>query len=115
MLDTGRSGALDGRTREAKRYREVRDGLVADLGRQPSHGDLALIQTAAVSIVAAETIQARAVGGGGASIAELYELARLGNLTCRAVTRLSLRAGKKLRRDPGMLDAYLSGKSEGAK
>ena len=114
MLDTGRSGALDGRTREAKRFREVCDGLIADLGRTPSHGDLALIQTCAASIVAAEVIQARAIGGGGVTNAELNELARLGNLTVRTVTRLGVRAGKKLRRDPGMLADYLDAKKEPA-
>ena len=114
MLDTGRSGALDGRTREAKRFREVRDGLIADLGRTPSRGELVLIQTCAASIICAEAIQARAIGGGGITADELYELSRLGNLTCRTVARLNTRGSNKLRRDPGLLADYLSGKKEPA-
>ena len=99
---------LDGRSKASHRFRTLCKLFTADLGREPTAAESALVRQAAASVVASEQIQGRVLAG-TASMAEVKELSRLGNLSTRCLISLKL-ANKACLRSVGALDAYLKGK-----
>jgi hypothetical protein len=54
---------VDGRSATARRYRDLRDALLAELGRVPSTSEQALCREAAALAVRSEAMQAALVNG----------------------------------------------------
>ena len=106
-ISTGRKmvRGLDGRSSEARRYRDLCKALVADLGREPSGIEMTLIKQCAVALVASEALHARAITG-QATAPELRELGRLANAAMRATIALGLQRKGSIRHGLD-LDQYL--------
>lgn len=81
---------LDGNSREARRWRDLCRSLTADLGPDPTEAQLSLVRATATATVASERIQAKIING-DATVTELQELARLGNLQVRNLLALGLK------------------------
>ena len=101
---------LDGRSKASQRFKRLCKLLTADLGREPSVAEGALIRQAAAAIVASEQVQGHVLAG-AASMAEIKEQSRLGNLATRALIALGLQH-KGSTRHALDLDSYLAGKGK---
>ncbi|WP_157790531.1 hypothetical protein [Bradyrhizobium japonicum] len=95
-------------TRAARRQRDLVDGLICDLGREPTTAERALIEQVAGLVVTREAMQQAVLRGEPVSAAEMMKISG-------AVTRClnSLRP-KSGRRDaspvPSMLDSIIAEK-----
>src|SRR5262245_24808288 len=94
---------LDGRTKASIKFRNLVGALSFDLGHEPNTMELGLIRQAALSIVLAEQLQAKALRD-EASTVELGEIARLQNVLIRCLATLGL--NRRKRRNALDLDAY---------
>lgn len=98
---------LDGRSKASHRFKALCKNLTLDLGHEPSVAEAALIRQAAAAIVVSEIVQGRVLAG-KATVSELEENTRVGNLAARCLIALGLK--RKSGSNPGALDAYLDGK-----
>jgi hypothetical protein len=82
---------IDGRSAEARRYRDVAQSLADDLGgaAKLSEAERALVRQAAASIVASEKFQAAIIRGDDV---DLEQTTRLANATTRLLNQLARRA-----------------------
>jgi hypothetical protein len=100
---------IDGRSAEARRYRDLVEGFVADFGSQkPGERELALIRQAAALTVQTEALQVKIVRG---EDLDLEQLTRLTNVLTRTLKELGLR---KRRAERPSLAAYLASINGGA-
>jgi hypothetical protein len=101
------TGSTDGRTRHARRWRDLFLQFKAQLGHEPSLSEMALLKTAAslalsIELTAVELANGKLVDNTGLSRAS-------GNLR-RALQTLGLTAGASDRGEPGLSD-LLGGRS----
>lgn len=99
----GKGGdTFDGRTRRARRYRDLVAGFTADLG---AHGEreLALVHQAAAIVVQCEAEQGRILRG---DAVDLEQLTRLTNVLARALAALGVKQAKGAKRVS--VDEYLA-------
>lgn len=95
---------IDGRSAEARRYRDLIEGFAADFGATPpGEREMALIRQAAAMSVQAEALQAKIVRGENV---DLEQLTRLSNVQTRALKALGLH--KRRAHKPPSLADYLS-------
>lgn len=81
---------LDGRGRLARRFRDVRAELEADIGRAPSAGEAIMIKQTAALVACSEVAQARILNG--EVTAELLgELTKLSHVITRNLTKLGIK------------------------
>ncbi len=92
---------VDGRTDEARRFRDLVIAFVDDLGgvAKASEADIALARQAASSVVASEKVQARIIAGDDV---DLEQATRLGNAAARNLS--ALRKRHKPARSPTLAD-----------
>jgi hypothetical protein len=85
-------GGIDGRSAEARRFRDVCHGLAADFGGpdQINEATALLIRNAATLSLHLERLQARLTAGDG-DIRTVTELTRLGNVHARALRALGVK------------------------
>ncbi len=109
---TNRSSGLpgvDGRSAEARRYRDLVAGFSGDFGTQKlSERELALIRQAAALSVQSEAMQVQIVRGGDV---DLEQLTRLTNVLTRTLKELGLQKRRPVA--PSLAD-YLAAKNGGA-
>ncbi len=82
---------INGRSAEARRYRDLIDGFSADLGGTPGQRELALIRQAAALTVQSEVMQAAIVRG---EAIDVEQLTRLANVLTRTLKELGIHKGK---------------------
>ena len=99
---------VDGRTADARRYRDLCMSLADDIGGTSSltEAQRALVRQAAAMIVQSETLQSAIVRG---EIVDSEQLTRLANAATRILSRLGLK--KPAEPTPSLAD-YLSAISE---
>ncbi len=102
---------LDGRTRVARRVRELVATFVRDLGGAPSPSQAAAVQNAAASIVLAEDARARRLAG-DASVS-LADIVRMGNIADRQLRSLGLKPGAAAKPAVPSLAEYLASRTAG--
>jgi hypothetical protein len=99
---------IDGRSAEARRFRDLVEGFAADFGTTPpGEREMALVRQAAAITVQAESMQAAIVRG---EDVDPEQLTRLMNVQTRTLKELGLK--KRGRQQPSLAD-YL-GKQSGA-
>ena len=100
---------LDGRTSDARRFRDICAGLIEELGREPTQSELLLVRQASTATVALERLQAKTIMGQLTPV-ELTEVSRLANVANRTMARLKLKPrGSNAGLD---LTAYLAGRGK---
>jgi hypothetical protein len=102
---------IDGRSSEARRYRDLVQAFGADLGGVETLGeaDKALVRQCAASVTASETLQAAIIRG---DAVDLEQSTRLSNATGRLLTKLAALTKARAPKPPSLAD-YLAGKREG--
>lgn len=86
---------VDGRSPEARRFRDILESLRAEFKADLSEGDLALCRQAAGLTVKAEAIQATIVQGGDVDTSQLV---RVTNALTRTLKELGLKTGSSRKR-----------------
>jgi hypothetical protein len=104
-------GGIDGRSAEARRFRDLCHGLAADFGgaEEINEATALLIRNAATLSLHLERLQARLTAGDG-DIRTVTELTRLGNVHSRALRALGVKRPKK--KEPSLAE-YLAAKRGG--
>lgn len=97
---------VDGRTADARRYRDLCTSLADDLGGAAglTEAQRALVRQASAVIVQSERLQASILRG---ELADSEQLVRLCNSATRILTRLGLK--RTVVQAPSRLDAMLNG------
>lgn len=92
---------IDGRSAEARRFRDLIEGFAADFGATPpGEREQALIRQAAALTVQIELLQAKIVRGDNV---DLQQLTRLSNVQTRALKALGLHK-RRSHRPPSLAD-----------
>jgi hypothetical protein len=102
---------IDGRTADARRYRDLTASLADDLGGAGglTEAQRALVRQAAAMIVQSEKLQGAVLRG---ELVDVEQLTRLANAATRILSRLGI---KRRERPPMSLTEYLNSKrNEGA-
>jgi hypothetical protein len=97
---------VDGRSVDARRYRDLTMSLADDLGGASSltEAQRALVRQAAAMIVQSEKLQAEVLRG---EVVDCEQLTRLANAATRILSRLGLK--RTVRHTPSRLDSMLNG------
>ena len=97
---------IDGRTADARRYRDLAASLADDLGGAAglSEAQRALVRQAAAMIVQSERLQSSILRG---ELVDSEQLTRLANVVARILTRLGLK--RNVVQPRSRLDAMLDG------
>jgi hypothetical protein len=103
--------AIDGRSAEARRYRDLCEGFAAAFGTTPpGEREMALIRQAAALTVQAEKLQSAIVRG---EDVDLEQLTRLTNVTTRTLKELGLYKRRR-QKPPPTLREYIAAKQQEA-
>ena len=99
---------VDGRSIEARRYRDLAIAFANELGGATALGEAeqALVRQAAAMVLQAERLQGAAVRG---EAVDLEQLTRLSNSATRALTKLGIKRTSRVVQPPSRLDAMLNG------
>jgi hypothetical protein len=97
---------VDGRSVEARRYRDLTMSLADDLGGAATltEAQRALVRQAAAMIVQSENLQGEVLRG---EVVDSEQLVRLANAATRILTRLGLK--RTIAQQPSRLDLMLDG------
>ncbi len=98
---------IDGRSADARRYRDVAFALADNLGGDDklSEAERALIRQAAANIVASERLQGAMIRG---EPVDLEQATRLANVTSRLLSRLGIK--RRVQEPPRLADALRGGR-----
>ena len=100
---------IDGRSAEARRYRDLIEGFAADFDdAPPGERELALIRQAAAMSVQAEALQARIVRG---EDVDLEQLTRLSNVLTRTLKELGIRKRRAQKPPPTLRESLMGPQS----
>jgi hypothetical protein len=97
---------IDGRTADARRYRDLAASLADDFGGAAAltEAQRALVRQAAAMIVQSERLQSAVLRG---ELVDVEQLTRLANAATRILTRLGLK--RSVVQSPSRLDVMLNG------
>ncbi len=100
---------IDGRSAEARRFRDLCEGFAADFGATPpGEREMALIRQAAALTVQTETLQAKIMRG---EEVDLEQLTRLANVTTRTLRELGIRKRRAQKPPPTIRDLCMAGRT----
>jgi hypothetical protein len=99
---------IDGRTADARRYRDLAVSLADDLGGASglTEAQRALVRQAAAMIVQSERLQSAVLRG---ELVDVEQLTRLANAATRILSRLGIKRATRAVQPPSRLDAMLNG------
>jgi len=99
---------IDGRSAEARRYRDLIEGFTAEFGSAtPGEREMALIRQAAALTVQAETMQAAIVRG---EAVDIEQLTRVANALTGTLKELGIRKHRAAPKPPSLAE-YLASRS----
>lgn len=107
---------IDGRSVAARRFKDVLEAFIADLGGESaglSAGQQAIARRAATLAVECELMELRFTVNGGAKPQEIEVYQRATNTLRRCLESLNIHRGRKARNVTPDLQTYLRGKKRG--